>query len=152
MPIVNRDLDTTQQRDVFQCLVNGSASGISAGIQNPGVATGLTFPLATISRPGSLVAAEVAAWGISGTPSHSLWVYRFAGGFTAIQVGASIAPTAFGTSGALGYSILPAATSYPLATGDQLVLATAGSNAAFGQVTMTLVVRSLQDIKSDFGS
>lgn len=151
MPIVNRDLDSSQQREVYQALINGSASGISAGIQNPGVATALTFPLCTISRPGSLVAAQVAAWGISGTPSHSLWVYRFAGGFTSIQVGASIAPTAFGTSGSLGYSILPAATSFPLLAGDQLVLATVTANSAFAQVTMTMVVRALQDIKTDFG-
>lgn len=151
MPIVNRDLDSSQQRDVYQALVNGAASGVSAGIQNPGVPTGLTFPLCTISRPSSLVAAQVAAWGISGTPNHNLWVYRFAGGFTSIQVGASIAPTAFGTSGSLGYSILPAATSFPLIAGDQLVLNTTASNAAFAQVTMTLVTRALQDIKTDFG-
>jgi hypothetical protein len=150
MAIVNRDLDSSQQRETYQCYVSGSASGISAGIVNPGVATGLTFPLCNIGFPAQLVAADCAAYGLSGTPVHSLWIYRFAGGFTSIAVGQTLTITAFGTSGVLGFSLF-AATTFPLQSGDQLVLYTQGSNTAVANTTVTLVVKALQDIKTNFG-
>ena len=151
MPLVNRDKDQSEQRDLYQSSITGTASGVSAGVMNPVVATGQTYPLCVISRPGQLIAAGTACWGISGTPNHNLWVYRFAGGFTSILVGASLAPTAFGTSGYVGYSMAAASISFPLQTGDQIVLNTTGSNAAFASVQIALVVKALQDIKSDFG-
>ncbi len=151
MAIVNRDLDVSQQRTIFTTRLATTPSGVSAGVANPGVLTGNTFPLFTATAPGQLIAAAAACWGISGAPNHSLWLYRFAGGFTSIQIGNSIAPTAFGTSGVVSHSLMPASTSFGLLAGDQVVLSTAGANTAFAEVMMTCVVKNLQDIKTDFG-
>lgn len=150
MAIVNRDLDTTQQRESYCASLVSSPSGISAGIQNPGVATGLTFPLCNIPYPASLVSVAESVYGLSGTPTHSLWIYRFAGGFTSIQVGASLNPTAFGTSGVLSHSLYAAST-FPLLAGDQIVVATLGTNAAVARADFTVVIRCLQDYKTYFG-
>lgn len=150
MPIVNRDKDQSEQRDVYQSILTTTPSSVSTTISNPGLTTGNTFILATISRPAQLIAAESAVYGTSGTPVHSLWIYRFAGGFTSIQVGASLAVTNYGTSGVIGYSLY-GGVSYPLVAGDQVALYTQGTNAAVSQASVTLVVKSLQDIKSDFG-
>lgn len=149
MALVNRDKDTTEQREVYQAVLNGTPSGISAGILNPGLSTGSTFRVCTIPYPASLVAADNVVYGLSGTPVHSLWIYRFAGGFTAIAVGQTMAPTAFGTSGALGWSLFGA--SWNLLAGDQLVLYTQGANSAVAEANVTCVVKALQDIKSHFG-
>lgn len=149
MAIINRDLDPTQQRDVYTTNVSITASGVSAGIANPVLATGITYPLMTVPYPAQLVAAEEAAWGASGTPVHSLWIYRFAGGFTSIAVGQTLTVTAFGTSGALGYSLFGA--SWLLQTGDQIALYTQGSASAVASTTITVVIKALQDYKTEFG-
>jgi len=150
MPLINRDKDQSEQREVYAINLTSSVNGASAGLTQPGVITGVTYPLCTIPFPATLVAVEEAVWGLSGTPTHSLWIYRFAGGFTSIQIGASLNPTAFGTSGALACSLYAAAT-YPLQTGDQLALYALGTNAACAQAQVTVVVKALQDIKSHFG-
>lgn len=150
MALVNRDKDQSEQREVYQTILKTTASGISAGIANPGVATGTTSVLCQIPYPSTLTAVEESVWGLSGTPTHSLWIYRFAGGFTSIQIGASLNPTAFGTSGALAHSLYAAAT-FPLQTGDLLALYALGTNAAVAEADVTVVIRALQDIKTDFG-
>lgn len=149
MAICNRDLDPSQQRETFTAVLDRTPSGVSAGILNPGLATGQTYRVCTIPYPSTLVAAQNAVWGLSGTPVHSLWIYRFAGGFTSIAVGQTMAPTAFGTSGSLGFSLF--AASYGLLAGDQLVLYTQGANSAVAESTVTCVVKALQDIKTHFG-
>lgn len=151
MPICNRDLGSSQQRYVLNVKVNSTPSGISAGIMNPVVATSSTFVLANIDRPSQLVVGGVAAYGLSGAPNYQLWLQRFAGGITAIQIGASVAPTAFGTSGLITFSALPASISYPCQAGDQLLLTSTGANTASNELQVTLVLTSLQDILSDFG-
>lgn len=150
MAIVNRDKNVTEQIVDFSVVVNTSTSGISAGIANPGVATATTFVLMTVPYPAQLVDAGVGYFGLSGSPSHNLWVFRFAGGFTSIQIGASLAVSAFGTSGYQAFSILPAATSFPLQTGDLIALQTVGANTAVAQATVTLCLQALQDIKQHF--
>ena len=150
MAIINRDCDATQQRDVYTANVTGTASGISAGIMNPVVATGITYPLMTVPYPSQLVAAQSAVWGLSGAASHSLWIYRFAGGLTTIPVGQSLAVTAYGTSGSQGFSLFAAAT-YLLQAGDQIVLYTQVANTAVDKTTVTLVTKKLQDYVTCFG-
>jgi hypothetical protein len=163
MAIVNRDLAASQQRETWQETVNTTTSGVSAGIANPWVATAQTYPLFNVPRPCQLVAAAESAWGLSGTPVHSLWVYRWLGasGFTSFPIGQTLTISAFGTSGMLygpggasgqfgGFSLFAAVT-YPLQTGDQLVLYTQGANTAVNTATVTCVVQNLQDIKQDFG-
>lgn len=152
MAIVNRDLDPSQQRSgvgINVVLTGPSFSGVSAGITAPGVATGLTFPLCSISNQSQLMAAANSSYGVSGSPVHSLWIYRFAGGFTSIAVGQTLAITAYGTSGVQGWSLFGA--SNLLQSGDQLVLYTQGSGAATATTCVNLVVRQLQDIVTNFG-
>lgn len=151
MSIVNRDLNSTQQRECFQANLTSTYAGTSAGIVDPGVLAGFTYPIFTVPYPASLQVAEEVVWGLSGSPVHSLWIYRFAGGFTSIQVGASLAITAYGTSGALGVSLY-AGISYPLMTGDQVVLYAQGSGSAVAEATVTCVIQCLQDYKSYFGA
>lgn len=149
MAIVNRDLDPSQQRWTFQQMINSTASGISVGFMNPGIATGFTYVICNIPCSSQLVAADESVYGLSGAPVHSLWIYRFAGGFTAIAIGQSQAATAFGTSGIQGFSLFGA--SWLLQAGDQLVLYTQGANTAVAAATVTCVVKALQDIRTDFG-
>lgn len=151
MPLVNRDKDQSEQRDVYQSFFNGTPSSVSSTIMNPGLSTGNTFMLATISRPCQLIAAESVVWGLSGAPLHNLWLYRFAGGFTSILMGNTLTVSAFGTSGAQNYTLSAAAVSFPLVAGDQLFLNTLVAATSVASAQITLVVKSLQDIKTDFG-
>ncbi len=150
MAIVNRDKDVTEQIVDFGVIVNSTPSAISAGVVNPGMSTANTFVLFCVPYPAQLVNAGVGYFGLSGAPSHNLWVYRFAGGFTSIQIAASLAVSAFGTSGYQAFSILPAATSFPLQTGDLIALSALTANTAVAQATITLCLKALQDIKQHF--
>ncbi len=150
MALVNRDKSPGEQVGDFPVTLSGTASAVSAGLINPGLSTANTFVLFTVPYPAQLLQAGVAYFGSSGSPSHSLWVYRFAGGFTSIQVGASLAAQNFGTSGYQGFSILPASTSFPLQVGDVVALYCLGSNAAVASATVTLCIQALQDIKTHF--
>ncbi len=150
MAIVNRDKDASEQITVFERVLASSASGISALLVNPSVNTGLTFVLMSVPGPAQLSAASVSAYGVSGSPVVSLWLYRFAGGFTSIAVGQSLAVTAYGTSGAQGMSLFGA--SWVLQAGDQLALYTQGSGAACEQICASVAIKALQDIRSSFGA
>lgn len=150
MAIVNRDLAPSQQCQEYQMRVAATASAVSAGIANPVVATGNTYVLCNIPYPSQLVSANLGAYGLSGSPVHSLWIYRFAGGFTSIAVGQTITVTGFGTSGVIGMSLFAAQT-FLLQAGDQLALYTQGANTAVDSVVVTCVIKALQDIKSEFG-
>src|SRR5688572_6181572 len=152
MAINNRELDSPQQREtVVNVLIDRTPSAISAGILNPVVGTGQTYVLGFVSRPMQFVVGQLSLYGLSGAPNYQLWLQRFAGGITAIQIGASLAPVAFGTSGANTVSALAAAVSFPCLAGDQLILTSTGSNTAAASVNVQLVLRNLQDIKSDMG-
>jgi hypothetical protein len=152
MALVNRDKDQSEQREFVTAVIDRTASGVSAGIMNPVVATGITYPFANVPYPASLVAIDQVTYGTSGAPAHSVWCYRFAGGFTAFPVGTTIAATNFGTSGIQGYTLIAgSAATLPLLAGDQLVLYTQGANTAAATVQVTAVLKALQDIKTHFG-
>lgn len=151
MPLANRDKDTTEQINVFEMVLNSTPSGVSAGIVNPGLSTGTTFPFFTAPYPCQVVSGMESAWGLSGTPVHSIYLYRLAaGGFTQMVMGTTFAPPAFGTSGSIGISMVGGA-SWVLQTGDQLVLYAQGSNSAVAVATVGVAVKALQDFKSHFG-
>ena len=151
MAIVNRDLDSSQQTAVLNCAIYSSLSaGASAGVVTPGVQTGKTYVLANIGSPAQLVAAAAGAYGVSGSLATSLWIYRFAGGFTSIAVGQTLAVQGYGTSGLQGISCFAGST-FLLQNGDQVALYAQGANAACDSITVSLVVKALQDIKTSFG-
>ena len=139
MAIVNRDLFSTQQREVTSETVS--------------TVTGQTYGLYIVPFPSQLIAAQNASIGLSGAPVHSLWIQRFivGTGVTSIPVGNSQVITTFGTSGAIGFSLAGAGVTYPLQTGDLLTLSTAAANTATTATTVTMVIQCLQDIKSHFG-
>lgn len=140
MAIVNRDLFSTQQRDSYSAALAPTV-------------TGLTYGIMTVPYPATLIAANVAANGLSGAPNFSLWLQRFivGTGITSIVMGTSQVITTFGTSGAIGFSLNGSGASFPLQAGDQLILSTAAANTATASTSVTLVIQALQDIKSHFG-
>ncbi len=143
MAICNRDLDSSQQKSVLTA--------------NYGVlATSLTVPVGVVAYPSTIVAARVAAIGISNTPTGSLRINRFIvgsgstqylGGFTTLTLVAS------GTSGI--QSVVTAAsgsTALQLQAGDEIVYVSAGSNAAATNLAVSVVIQATQDIKTFYGS
>jgi hypothetical protein len=90
--------------------------------------------------------------GLSGAPNHSVWLQRFVAGagVTSIVFGASMASVAFATSGGQSFT-LAAGVTFQLQAGDLLMLSTAAANTASTSTVVTLVLRQLQDIVSDFG-
>lgn len=141
MAIVNRDLDSSQQRDVVSTHVGNTI-------------TGQTYNLLTVPYPAQLLAAQQAVCGLSGAPNHSLWVQRMVvgTGITSVAIGQSVVPTTFGTSGPVGFTVLQTGgASFLLQAGDEILLSTSAANTAAVSVNVTLVLKKLQDIVTDFG-
>lgn len=140
MAIVNRELDSSQQ------VVN-----LTATVMNTTV--GGSYALCVVPHPAQLVGAGIVSKGLSGAPNLSLWVERFiaGAGYTAINVGASLVAQAFGVSGGQTFNVGGGVTTL-LQTGDVLSLASAGANTAATHHTVTLALKALQDIKSQFGA
>lgn len=162
MAITNRDLDLTERRH-----------NIAAGFAN--TVTSATYTICVVPFPAMLVSAGEVNMGLSGSPNHSIAVWRFnaGAGLTNYVLGQSISvAAAFGASGgqtyvcqgctyiggytnaagvtgAVGFTIIGA--TYALQTGDVLVLQTAGANTATAFTQVTLVLQALQDIRSEFG-
>lgn len=146
MPIINRDLSQTQQRVILQQeyaaaqLVNGSTNIVGM-----------------IPFPCSVDFAQSAANGVSGSPVLTLFVQRFivGSGFTSFALGTSSAVRNFGTSGVLANGIsIPqiGSTVSTLAANDLVVVnCGGGTGAASVNMTVSLVLRPLQDIIQYFG-
>ena len=141
MAIVNRDLDSSEQKRVVNIKLGGTV-------------TGSTYLLHVVPSQSRLVAAVQAAEGISGSPVHSLWLYRFnaGAGLTNIVLGSTIPVTAYGTSGAATFSVSAAGMTNPLQAGDALVLFVQGANSAVSGCAVGLAIQALQDIRSSYGS
>lgn len=139
MAIVNRDLDASQQVETVVATLTGTV-------------TDATLPLCVVPYPARLIGAKQVVTGLSGAPNHSLWIGRFVpgAGMTSINIGSSLVAAVFTTSGAQSFAV-PGNVTYPLQEGDQLFLGTAAANTACARVSVTLVLRALQDIKQSFG-
>lgn len=153
MAIVNRTLDVTEKNKVYE---------LSQGA----VATGITMVLGIVPYPSTLQCAQIAAYGLSGSPTYALAVNRFIAGtgFTTIVVGTGTSniPAEFGTSGigAFGSSlfgssgmVLAAAgsTLLNLQANDVLVLASGGANSAVKGLACAVVIQPTVDVKTHFG-
>lgn len=151
MAICNRDLDSTQQINTFNCSLGGNPA--VAASSAPGLITGQTYQLAIVPYQSTLSSAMVTSVGLSGAPNLSLWVQRFiaGSGLTSMAVGASLVATAFGVSGAQTFTIAGAGLT-GLQAGDVLVLSTAAANTAANNVVVTLALKALQDIRTTFGA
>lgn len=137
MAILNRDLDPSQQKEIFAW--QGTTQ----------VTTGNTAWIGIIPYPCTVQSARAVSVGLSLAPTVALQVQRFAPGNTVIALGISdIVLNAFGTSGSLGYSGLaaPGATVLNLQQGDILMFQMNGSTAAALQLALEVVVKKTQDI------
>lgn len=146
MAIVNRDLDASQQKDVFQYVSNFVGSTT--------VSTGATGWIAMVPYPGVIQSMRAAAQGLSGAPIVNLQVLRFAGGGTSIAASISgIVLAEIGTSGVMGYSGLAAtgSTLLQVQAGDLLQFQTGGANTAARVMLLEVVVKKTQDIVSHNG-
>ena len=142
MAIVNRDLDPTQQRLLFDAAPG--LIGVSALI-HVGIA-----PCAS-----QLLAVAVNAFGLSGSPILGVQIQRFVvgSGLTTIALNGSslLTVTAYSTSG-MQLATLPAAgtTLAQVLKGDDIQIVTSGANTA-GTYTIEAVIQILQDVQSDYG-
>lgn len=166
MAILNRDMDSSAQRDWIswssQGLSFGASYGAPGGIGVGGVATGITlFLTGPMPYPYVLQSANAMAVGTSGAPQLSFAILRPVAGaaMTAIPVSISNMVICSGQSflgfgasavGYIGYSGLAAAGSTLLLgqRGDLIVAATAVANTACTVLTVNLVVQKIQDVVS----
>lgn len=162
MAIVNRDLDATQQRDVYMWSSQGGQYGSTFVIPGGQVPVGITLYLAgPMPYPYVVQSANAIAYGTSGAPQLSFSILRPVSGQLSTLIAISISNMVicagqsflgFGSSavGYLGYSGLAAAGSTLLLgqRGDMLIATTAVANTACQTLNINLVVQKVQDVLS----
>lgn len=151
MAVVNRTLDASEQRKVYQ-----ASFPKVGGASFTNVATGTTAVVAVVPGPCTLDAMQIIAYGISGAPTVQLNVDRFivGTGFTTIilATGSSNTPGAFGTSGSPTAVIAASgSTLLNLLANDVLIATTGAANAAANSLSVAVVLKPIQDIKKQFG-
>ncbi len=136
MGIINRTLDASEQQEsykqTFRTVVNADE-----------------VVLATIERAQTIQSVQSTCLGISGAPTGMIRVVRDIG--TTFNVGLTFLIPAVGVSGAMAGLSLPAAgdTRLNLINGDVVsVIFAGGTGAAATSVSIDLVVKNIQDIKS----
>jgi hypothetical protein len=161
MGIINRTKDASEQRERFFVPIQGSF-GLS-----PGIPTGSTFMAAIVPYACVIEEAQLAAFGVSGSPTFNLALSRFitGTGFTTwiLASGSSNIPAIYGTSGpgsfgastfgGSGMLLLNASgsTLNILVANDVLSVTVAGSNASATSAVVGFVLRPTSDIKKNFG-
>lgn len=143
MAIANRDLDVSEQRQVYQAGVPVTAIGVSTIV-----------PLTLVPYPGTVSAVRIAAVGVSLTPVAHVAINRFVpgAGLTAILTGATIGLVNVGLSGPQVFTLPTlASTLLQVQLGDvvSLVLGPTGGNVL--GIQAALVIKALQDIKQPLG-
>lgn len=142
MAINNRTLDPSIQRNVFQC---------DFGL----VATGLTLQACVVPYASTLDAVRVAAIGLSGAPTYDLRVWRFIAGTGVTSIAGSattLTSQAVGTSGVQSMVLAASGSSLlNLLPNDVITLTSGGANTAAVQLTVAMVIKSTQDIRTSFG-
>lgn len=152
MPIVNRDLDVSEQKYVLSQTITSAQSGTTLAMFGNGV----TCVVASVPCASELKAVNIAAFGLSGAPTAELKVHRFiaGAGITVITgLASSMIMQTFGTSGALSASLVASgSTLLNLLAGDQICLHAGTANTAADKVIVGVVLKALQDIISHYGS
>jgi hypothetical protein len=142
MAITNRDLDASEQKEVFHWRGHTQIN------------TGYTSWIGVVPFPCVVQSARAVAVGVSAAMQVAFQAQRFAAGNTVIGLGISnLILSNFGTSGCLGYSGLAAAgsTLLQLQQGDILMFETAVTNSAASQLALEVVVKKTQDIVAHNG-
>lgn len=133
MGIINRDLGASQKKVCDELILPA------------GIATGVTNVLQLMPYDSILKGVNMSVFGLSGAPVYSLSILRFAGGQTAIGLGLTLAPSAFGTSGPVGFSVV--APGFSLMAGDLLLLTSGVANTAVASATVSVIYQGTADIK-----
>ena len=148
MAIINRDLDTSEQREVFNATIDQASASGGSLTQAVGIMQ--------VPYPCSLDAVRISCMGASGSAVVGLQTARFiaGSGLTLIPLlSATMAIRLFGTSGSLGFS-LPASgsTLLNLQTNDWIVMHNFASGTAVNSGSQVAVVlKALADIKQPYG-
>lgn len=142
MPLVNRDKDVSEQKEVLQ-----SALGV--------IGTATTLSIVQVPYPSTLREIHVQANGLSGAPFWNFEIHRFIAGtgFTAMSVGSTTTLTAYQTSGIQNISLLASGNSLlNLIAGDCVSVRTGAANTAIGSGVVSVVIQTIQDVKAQYGS
>jgi hypothetical protein len=142
MAILNRDQDSSEQKEMHSVVV-------------PLLATGVTYPVFQAPFQCQVQAVKVAAQGLSGSPTFDLRILRWGAGITGIAGGATtLTVAAIGNSQAPQSFVLAASGSslLKLEANDTLCIQSGGTDSAVLRTNVTIVVQALQDIKTHFGS
>ncbi len=138
MGIINRTLDSSEQKQLVEVLIDDTI-------------TGRVYPVYTAPRAQTLTDARNICLGLSAAPTMSLFLNRFVVGTGGISaaLGGALTVAAFGTSGAQQYS-LPASGSSLLAlqSGDWISVKAGGAGAAVTDNMLELVVQNVSDVKA----
>lgn len=140
MAIVQRDLDPTQRRITIQA---------DYGV----VATGITIVAAMVPSQGNLQAVVVSAFGLSGSPTYDMRIWRFipGTGVTSIAGGATtLTPLTNGTSGLAYMSLAPTGSSLLQVLPNDLITLTSGVANTAATIAVSVVIQNVQDIKTSF--
>lgn len=146
MAVVNRTKDASEQKREFEA---------KTGLVALGAASGVTGIVTFIPYASTIEAAQLAAFGVSGSPTVKLMLNRFVvgAGATAWAISADAAPVAFGTSGlaASGVSLLASGSTLMMCmAGDVIQYQVSGTTTALSGMAISMVVKPLQDIKTFF--
>jgi hypothetical protein len=144
MPIQNRDLGLSEQRDVLEIAQNGA------------VVTGASIIGPLVPFASVLEGAYFSALGLSGAPGYMLNVLRFtAGGATTIALGVSaqLVSAPHGASALQGWSGIraPGSSLLNLLPGDALLVTSSVANTAAEKLMVSVVIKKTADIVSAFG-
>ena len=144
MAIVNRDMDSSERKEVFQIKLGGVSGGAS-GI----IAPATTFAICIVPYAAELQSIRTYTQGASSAPILSFYknVYVSGAGQTVYALGVSGIPLVnFASIGVQGASILPGSgsTSIQLNAGDVII----GNNVtgAATEIAIELCLVKLQDI------
>lgn len=135
MALVNRDKDSSEQKDVQPMNIQNSVTG----------EVGLVWH---VPYPVVLSAAKAVVIGLSGAPTAALGIQRFIAGSgnTTIGIASALTLVAQSTSGPQSFSL--SSTSLALQAGDVVQITHGASNAAAKQIMVSLVCQASQDVKS----
>jgi len=143
MAIVNRSLDASEQRKAFTMNLQA-------------VATGVTIQAMIVPYASVLEGVKVAAAGLSGSPTYDLRIWRFIAGtgVTTIAGGATtLTAVAVGTSGVQSMVLASSgSTLLNLLANDVITLTSGAANTAVTNLTVGIVVKAVQDIKTVYGA
>lgn len=162
MPIINRTLDASQQKEVIQNNFTIGAGGVTAIVNTS------TLVIGIVPYPANIIGAQMYCAGISGAPSIALYVNRFIAGtgFTSIIIGTGTSNllAAYGTSGpgSFGTSLFGSSGMVLAAQGstimqclanDLLVAYQAGGTGSATTMTgVAVVIQPIMDVKYRFGT